>query len=309
MFVCAHWGAVGEFAASRHGAVSRQQAAELGLSAKVIARYLREGHLTEPISGVLVVTEAPPTWHQQLTIATLGSRSAARIGFGAAAALHRLDGYSPGPVDFIVPNWRNQLEAAGNMHVGSIDSRDATTADGIRCTGIARTLIDIASIDPLDKVTLAFESAWRRGVSLRWIEETAQRLRRPRQRGNTLILDLVQQARQHRVPTDSALELRLEACLRDVPGLVRQHSVHDSTGAFVARTDFAVPHSRVAIEAHSRQFHFGPDIVAHDEQREHALRMNGWEVLFFGHESTKKPAHVQAQVLAAIQRQYSRAAT
>ena len=110
MFVCAHWGAVGEFAASRHGALTRSQAADLGLSRKVIGRLKGSGHLAEPLPGVLV--------------------------------------------------------GSAQQYRAVVDACDIVELDGITCTNIARTLADLGSVDPADKVRVAFESAWRRGVSL-----------------------------------------------------------------------------------------------------------------------------------------------
>ena len=48
MVACAPWGAAGEFAASRHGALTRSQAAERGISSRVVSRLLRDGVLDEP---------------------------------------------------------------------------------------------------------------------------------------------------------------------------------------------------------------------------------------------------------------------
>ena len=300
MFVCAPWGAVGEFAASRHGVITRKQAASLGFSRNLVARHLSLGYLREPTSGVLVVVGSAGSWHQQLMVATLGSNAAGVVGFRSGAALAGLDGYRAGPVEIVVPSARSLLAKIAVVHRGPLPPQDICTVGGIRCTTIARTLVDIASVDPLDVVQQAFESAWRRGTSLAWIRQTAERLHDRGQRGSRTILDLLDLANHHQQPTESALELRLERSLRTVPGLVRQHQVVDHTGKLVARVDFAVPQVRLAIEAHSREFHFGPTAVNRDEQREHRLVKNGWHVLYFGADSLNSPETVRNTVLATI---------
>ena len=80
-----------------------------------------------------------------------------------------------------------------------------------------------------------------------------------------MIFNLINQAEAHGRPTESAFEARVARYLQGIDGLVRQHQIFDLTGAFVARVDFAVPAARLAIEAHSRQFHFWPGAVSRDE--------------------------------------------
>ena len=327
MFACAQWGAVGEFAASRHGAFTRKQAADLGVSTKVIARLKDSGHVAEPLPGVLVVVGSVPTWQQQMKVATLGSMSAGVAGFRSAAALHRLDGYRldgyradghrldgyrldgyradgyrVGPIELIVPSWRRVLVGIAVQHCAHVNHTDVVTVDEVPCTGIARTLADLGSVDPVGKVRAAFESAWRRGISLHWMRESAERLHRPGQSGTRILLQLLDEAELAKRPTESVLELRLDRCLHGIEGVVRQHNVRGGKGRFIARVDFAVPHVRLAIEAHSREFHFGAGAVERDEAREHALMQQGWAVVYFGDRHLRTPAKVRAKVRALIQR-------
>jgi very-short-patch-repair endonuclease len=308
MITCAQWGAVGEFAASRHGVVTRSQAAELGVSAKVIARLKSCGHLHEPLPRVLVVVGSVPTWKQQLMVATLGASAAGIAGYRSAAALHRLDAYEAGPVELIVPSWRQQLVGFAQQHRAEVAMVDRVSIDQVPCTGIARTLADLGSVDPIERVRTAFECAWRRGVSLGWLREAAERLHRPGQRGTRVLLGLLDDAEARRRPTESALELRLEACLRGIDGVVRQHTVLTETGLFVARVDFAVPRVKLALEAHSREFHFGPGAVHHDETREHDLIRQDWTVLYFADRHLRSPARVRQNVLDVIAARSSRVA-
>ena len=301
MFACAHWGAVGEFAASRHGVITRKQAAELGVSPAVVSRRVAQGYLREPVAGVLVVCGSVDSWHQRLAIATSASNAVGVVGFRSAAALHRLDGYDVGPVEIIAPNQRASLARVATTYQRRIETCDLTVINGLRCTSIARTLTDIASVDPLPRVTTAFECAWRRGASLVWIEQTARRLQRPGQRGTKVILKLVEEAAQSR-PTESALEVRLAAVLVGLKGLVRQHEVRDANGRFIARTDFALPQLRLAIEAHSREFHFAATAVTRDEEREHKMKQLGWEVMYVGSGSLRSPGALRMRVDAIVAR-------
>ena len=300
MFTCAQWGAVGEFAASRHGAVTRTQAAGMGVSAKVVKRLKETGHVHEPLPGVLVVSGSVATWEQRLIVGTLASSGAGRAGYRSAAGLRGLDGYGPGPIEVIVPTWRQQLCGYAVQHCATVDPPDRALVRGVPCTGLARTLADLGSVDPIELVRTAFECAWRRGASLPRLRTCAERLHRPGQRGTGVLLQLLDEAQGQRRPTESALELRLESCLRGIDGVVRQHTIRTDGGAFVARVDFAIPRFKIALEAHSRQFHFGPQAQHRDETREHEMNRHGWIALYFGSQNLRSPARVRQNVLDVI---------
>jgi very-short-patch-repair endonuclease len=296
----APWGAAGELAASRHGVLTRLQAADNEISAKVIRRLLRTGHVREPVPGVLIVAGAPDTWRQRVEVATLASRGAGIAGFRSTAALHGFDGYRPGPIELLVPS-RRHIELPGLvLHRGPMDRRDLCIIDAIACTSIERTLCDLGAVDSPPKVRVAFESAWRNGCSLRKIRATAERMHRPGQRGTKLVLALLDEAALHRRSTESALELRVERALRGVAGVVRQHTVRSSSGRFVARVDFAIPELRIAIEAHSRQHHFGPQRESADATREVALLAQGWVVRYITDAQCREPHQLRESILSLI---------
>jgi hypothetical protein len=304
MVACAPSGAAGEFAASRHGALTRSQAAERGISKRVVDRLLRDGSIDEPVPGVLVVRGAPPTWRQRLYVATLSSNGSGVAGFRSAAALDCFDGYGRGPRELLLPNGRRS-RIEGVIHhrgpMGDEHANDFIVVDGIRCTGVARTLCDIGSVDPPERVAAAFESVWRNGYSLTWLRQTAERLHRPGQRGTGVLLKLLDEAVSKTAPTESPLECLLEPALRMIPGLVRQHSVFDLRGRFVARVDFAVPHLKIAVEAHSRRYHFGPRCEDADASREADLQAEGWIVRYVTKAQAANPSAVRSSLLALVE--------
>jgi hypothetical protein len=93
--------AVAELAAAQHGAFTRRQAADRGLSRRQIQAIANDPALAEPIRGVLFFRAAPTTWHQRMMIATLAPPGF-HSGFRAAAFLHRLDGWREQPRPEIV---------------------------------------------------------------------------------------------------------------------------------------------------------------------------------------------------------------
>lgn len=90
-----------------------------------------------------------------------------------------------------------------------------------------------------------------------------------------------------------------------LPPIERQFVLRRDDGSFVARIDIAMPSVRLGLEAHSRQFHFGPDAEPLDEQRDLAAAARGWELADLGWYASKRPKEVVAiirPVVAARQR-------
>jgi very-short-patch-repair endonuclease len=294
------FGPAGEFAASRHGALTRSQAATSGLTDTVIRRLLRDAVLREPTPGVLVVVGSPATWHQQLYVATLAAKASGVAGARSAAALYVVDDHPQGPLELLVTSHRRIDLPDVVVRRGPIHPLDVHEVDGIACTNVARMLCDLGSIEHRAQLKMAFEWAWRNGHSLTWIEQTALRLVRPRRMGPARVLELVREARLHQSPTASALEVNVEAAIDGLPGLVRQFVVRTAAGEFIGRVDFAIPHLKIAIEAHSRRHHFGPQATESDGTRESAMQAEGWVVRYVTDADRRSPTKLRASLLALI---------
>jgi hypothetical protein len=294
------FGAVAEFAASRHGVITRHQAADMGMSWRVVRTRLREGVLREPRPGVLVSAAAPRTWRQDLLVASLCAGGQLVASHRAAARLHGLDGFGPGPLELTVARpGRARLDGAILHHVAALDRRDVLTIDAIRTTGLARTLCDLGSVVPPDLVERALDDARRRDMGLRWVRETALRLHRPGQAGTKVLLRLLDEAAKQPTVRGSWFEKLVELCLDHpaLPPLERQYTVLDDAGRSIGRVDLAFPAIRLAVEAHSREFHFGSAAEAADENRDNCLAARGWEVLYVGYQGLRQPEEVLQIVL------------
>lgn len=291
-------GAVGELAASRHGVISRCQAVAIGLHVPDLLSLVKARLLSLAAPNVYVVASYPPSWRQRLAVATACCNEAGTAGFESAASLHRMDGAVEGPVVVLLAAPRRIHLDGVVVHVGPIGDVDVTFVDGIRCTTVERTLCDLASVGSEFEVQLAFEWYWRRHRDLRALEETVERLHRPGQSGTKVLQRLIGEARLGGVPTESALEVRLECVLRGLPGLVRQYEVVDVAGAFVGRVDFALPELRIAIEAHSAEFHSSEVAHRSDTRRHERLVDAGWRVRYVTSADMADPSNVWAAVQA-----------
>ena len=98
---------------------------------------------------------------------------------------------------------------------------------------------------------------------------------------------------------EKAVELML-VDLR-ISALARQYVVRDRGGRLVAVVDLAIPSLRLAIEGHSREFHFGRAAEGSDEDRDHRLAAVGWDTTYLGYQSTRRPAETVELVVRIVE--------
>ena len=291
-------GAVGELAASRHGVISRRQAVSIGLHSADLRRLVRTRVLAVVAPNVFVLVSAPSTWRQQLAIATACANEAGAVGFESAGGLHRIDGATEDRIVLLLAAPRRIHYDKVEVHVGPVEAMDLTVVDGIRCTTIERTLCDLATVRSDFEVRLAFEWYWRRHPDLSALQQTIDRLHRPGQSGTKVLQRVLLEAQMEGVPTESGLEVRLEAVLRGMPGLVRQFEVFGDDRRFVARVDFALPDHRIALEAHSVEFHSSEAAHVADVARHRRLVDAGWRVRYVTSADMADPVRVWHDVQA-----------
>lgn len=291
-------GAVGELAASRHGVISRRQAVAIGLRPADLRRLVSSRFLAVAAPNVFVLASSPSTWRQQLAIATACANEAGAAGFESAAGLHRVDGATEDRVVLLLAAPRRIHFDKAEVHVGPLHAMDLTVVDGIRCTTVERTLCDFATVRSDFEVRLAFEWYWRQHPDLSALQRTIDRLHRPGQAGTKSLQRVLLEAQIEGVPTESGLEVRLEAVLRGMPGLVRQFEVVGHDGQFVARVDFALPEHRIALEAHSVEFHSSDAAHVADVARHRRLVAAGWRARYVTSADMADPSRVWYEVQA-----------
>lgn len=292
------WSAAARLAAEQHGAMTRKQARDAGVIARDVRRLLDAGLLHEPVPGVLVFNAARQSLRQRLWVATHAAGGGFLVAGAAAAWLHSVEGFGKEPaVEVIGARGRRLPPIAGLIQrSGQVAAADRQAVDGIPCVGLARTICDIAAQFGPDSALRAIDDFERRGFSMNWLAQTAARLHRPGQTGTRTVIRLLGQ-RTGRAP-DTWFERLVESCLR-LPGLPpweHQHWVCDGRRR-VARVDLACVPLRLAVEAHSRQFHFGSGPESADQRRDTDLAALGWDVSYVGwHAATRTPEAVAADI-------------
>ena len=299
-------GAVAELAASQHGAFSRRQAATIGLSSRQIQSLLSAGFLDEPTTGVLTTRGSPPTWRQRVMIATLVAPGY-HAGFRAAAHLHHLDGFhQTQPIEVVGGASCRRIRGLEVIQhwIESLPPAAVVVIDGIPCTGLARSVIDVCSVIDVETALRVVDDFERRGARLNWLRLTTERHHRPGQSGTRVVRDLLDRRQQGgRVP-DSWFERLVERCISksDLPPWVRQHEVRDGSGTVVGRLDLACPTLLLGVEAHSRSFHFSPKAESFDERRDNRLGSLGWYISYVGWYDTEHPHRVASTIDAIARR-------
>jgi hypothetical protein len=290
------WRSLTALAARQHGVFTRKQASNLGIDSRRLKTALGNGRVVLLSEQVLALGGSVQSLRRDAQAATLLSPHAA-VSHRTASALFGFEGVRSMRTEISLPiTTRLKVPTTMNVtvhHTSVLDRRDLVKVAGIPCTSKARTLVDLGNVLAPDAVLVALIGAHREGLSLRMLREAAHRLQRPGQRGASVILGHLNTF-EH---AGSAPESWFEEVVRriidhpDLPPLVSQYElVH--RGKFVARFDHAFPSVCVAVEAHSKRFHFGPVREAADDERDLRAQRAGWTIVYLGWHVTKRPSEV-----------------
>lgn len=230
---------------------------------------------------VYKLSGTPTTWRQQALTATLHLGHRVTLSHRAAASLAL--GSRVARIEITMPRDRHHTRPRGiivHLTQEPIPPEDITKIDGILVTKPARTLLDLAAVEPTHVIERCLDDVLRRKlVSLPFLERWLEDPRRRRHRGTRILRQLVE-ARANVGVTESPLEMRVLRMLREagLPIPMLQYVVrHDDR--FIARVDLAYPEKLVAIEADGFRYHNGRQPFDRDRARGNELAVLGWQVL------------------------------
>jgi hypothetical protein len=268
---------VQEMAAGQHGVISRRQAIEAGVTARMIERRTGSGLWVAVHPGVYRLAGAPETWQQRLLGACLATGGVA--SHRAAARLWGLDLPSTERlVVTVMGTSRRSCRGALLHHTRSLLGADRAVREGIPCTSVARTLVDLAGEVGFDDLEACVDSALRDNLAtVRYLERW---LPAQGKGGTAGLRELVDDRRRHR-PFGSRREALVSRMLvaAGLPRPTAQHELRDERGRFLARFDLAWPDWRVAVEFASYRHHFGRRAWRSDTARANRATAHGWRVL------------------------------
>jgi hypothetical protein len=302
---------IGALAARQHGAIARWQLLAAGVSRHAIDGAVARGELLRRLPAVFVVAGAPDTWRQRLMVAVLDAGPGAAVSHRAAAKLLGIAHRDAAElVEISVPRGHSYRMRGVIVHSPlDLTSDYITVVDGIPCTGVHRTLVDLGAVEPMAAVKDALERVLQANLcTVRAVEWTLARLSERGRTGCGVIrLVLTERELEARSPHRGLLEPRYAGLSKrfSLPEYAYQHRVFDEQGRLVAQIDFAYPDLKVGIEVDGFETHGTPSAMRKDFERDDMLELDhGWRIIHFTwHQVLRRPDYVARrvrQVLAAV---------
>jgi hypothetical protein len=274
------WRRVANHVQLHHGVLSAAAAQRLDIATSTLATWTAQGRLLRVAPEVYLVAGAPDSWHQQATIAT--ASTAGWLSHRAAAALWQLDGFQQQEIEVLTAKGRRH-ERRGDWLVHEtrrFRAVDLTEVDGVPCTTVARTILDLPAVAHITPIGQALDNACNRWPEM--LDLVGQRFLElgGRGRSGTRILRMMLEERTGtRRFAQSGFESRTQRLVQAVglPVPVLQHEVRD--GSFAAYLDLAWPRVLWAIECDSLAWHSGKKMHESDRQRRRHLKRLGWDLV------------------------------
>ena len=295
---------VAEIIRRQHGVISRQQALDARLTRREIDGKLarREWQRVQPC--VYHHSAVRRTWHGALLAGCLTAGGVA--SHRAAAVLDGIDGYRAGRREIIVPegSWK-AVDGVVVHETRQWRPREHVVRDGIPCTPLARTTLDLAAVVDRHRLDDTIDALLRSGrLELADLYDVLVRHARRGRDGCGRLREALDARRPDAgVPLSSWS--RMVARLLDDAGLPTpelEHRVLDTDDRLIAQVDLAYPTERVAIELDSVTWHLDRRSFRRDRERWNALTLAGWTSLVFTWSMyADDPAALVAMVRAAIE--------
>lgn len=295
-------GALVALALTQHGVVTRAQALAAGATDSAIRRRVAAGQWQRVRPGAYAIGAAATTWEQSVMATVLAAGDDVLASHRTAARLWGLVDRS-GRVEVLVPGDRvvrlRGVTAHRSRHLPEVD-RDQR--DGIPCTSMARTLVDLAPSAGDRLVGRWVDLALRDGhadvvsIASRAADLTVRGRHLP-----TSLMAALAIRNDGYDPGRSALESRVLAALAraGIESPVRQHPFERANGSkgFI---DLAYPEDRVAIELDGWAEHGLRSAFDADRVRGNELVLAGWRLLRFTW--TMSDDEICAAIAAALAR-------
>jgi very-short-patch-repair endonuclease len=261
-------------AGAQHGVVAVWQLEFLSRSA--INQRLQTGRLHRIHQGVYAVGHRKVGREGRWMGAVLAYGPGALLSHQSAAALW---GIGPGSAKIHVsPSGARRSRPGISAHrTRGLHPEDIAIRHGIPVTSVARTILDLASLNATaeDRLTKLIENADRLGLfDLRALERVMGR-----RRHRPVALKAVLAGYQDPEDTRSELE-------RDFLALLRRSRLpppHVNSMVAGLLVDAHWPHQRLVVELDSRRYHSSPRAFETDRIRDATLQRNGYRILRVTH--------------------------
>lgn len=199
----------------------------------------------------------------------------------SAAALLELRDWGGTKIDVTVPRRSRRKHDGVQVHCSiTLTDRDVTVVNDIRCTTVARTLLDLADVVTHRQLERSFDQAEiLRVLDLKAIND--QLARSPKRPGAKAVRTVLETHYIGRTPTWSENEEALLAITRSlgIPDPDTNEFVVLPDGGPPIRADFVWREQRVIVEADSDKWHNTRQRFEQDRVRDQRLIAAGWTVI------------------------------
>ncbi len=235
---------------------------------------------TEPLAG----------WRRDVRGAVL-SIPGALASHRTAAALWGLEGFSPVGVEVVTERGTRPPRPAGpDVHdVTDLVPGDVDERDGIPCTSLVRTLVDLPAVADRLRCGQALDRALAADrLLLRRIHQRHIEVARPDRPGSASLRSLLAERGHSEGVAGAGFELQAQRLIAgsSLPPPKVRWRVHD--GDFACCLDLAWPELQVAVECDSRSRHLSSAGFRWDRERRWQVHRLGWRVLEVSYEDVTR---------------------
>ena len=292
--------ALADLASRQHGIVTLAQLRSFGLGPSAVRNRAATGRLHRVHRGVYAVGHPVLGIEGRWLAAVLACGPDAVLSHCSAAALWGLRPTARTAIDVTAPGRPGSGRRGIDAHsAATVVPADRTTARGIPCTTVARTLLDLA--ESLDRRGLerAFDQAEVLHVlDLLALQDVLDRA--AGRRGAALLASVLAEHRPGDTLTRSELEERFFAICRTAGIPSPRVNVPVGEADRAVEVDFCWPDHRLIVETDGHATHGTRTAFERDRSRDRRLLVAGWRVArFTWRQVTREPAEV-ADTLRAL---------
>ena len=287
-------------ASGAHGVVTTAQARRCGVSAKQLARLVRDGVLTRPRRGIYRLAGLPDGWLQRTHVALAGAGPGAVASHGTALALHGIDRLAPPAIPHVetASTTLRHVPEAIVHRTRSLPPEDVVRAGGLPCTSGARTCIDLApTLEPSELIALTDDVIASRTASRAGLHRRASALQAGRPALRTILAIT-------RPGADgefwSWLERRFDHVVRAAGLPVPQYNVGlpGVSGVIVDALWFDAP---LVVELDGLRFHHTSGQRRRDRSRANRISLAGYPLLRYSwHDVVHESPRVVREIARAL---------
>lgn len=281
---------------SQHGVITRRQARDLGITDRVWYRLQSNGFLRPIRKGVAILVGHPDSRRQRMMAAVLSIGDHAIVSHRTAGEIWGVwTAADDDPIDVIVGKRRGKPSLPGVIaHVPrDLDELAPLRRDDVRVTGPARTLLDIAGVNPL-ATTFVIERMLMAGlISRRRIAAAVARHSKQGRAGIGPVREILAAWPYEEQASESVLEYHLQGILGNTA--LPPYETQIEVGPY--RLDAGWSRWKVGVEADGWGKFASREDFERLSRRDNFLQSQGWSVAHFSwRDIVKRPGYVYGSV-------------